>query len=159
MSGSLFWSPTPPQKKSKKVKFFYKRDNMQLFSADATIFKKIYINFLLSTKRWKNHPQKLFGIKYPIFFHPELPKRPFMLKNVAYRPTVYKTGMCKDNLNQGKRMWRCNLIKGVMGVVWNSNSHKLDVPWFGQISLTEGVTPSYKITISCIKTTEFPLSH
>ena len=50
---------------------------MQLFSADATIFKK-KLSFFLPTKNWKNHPQKLLRKTQIHFFYllPELPRRP-----------------------------------------------------------------------------------
>jgi hypothetical protein len=44
----------------------YKRDIMQLFSADAAMFLK-NINIFLLTKTWKNRPQKLLIIG-PKFF-------------------------------------------------------------------------------------------
>ena len=62
---------------------------MQLFSADDTIFSK------------KNHPQKLLR-KPQIHFFSLLPwaaqtaktaqTEEFMFQNMAYRPTVYRTG-------------------------------------------------------------------
>ena len=65
---------------------------MQLFSADATIF-------FLPTKSWTKHPQKLLW-KTQIHFFFLLPwavktaqTEEFMFQNVAYRPTVYRTGV------------------------------------------------------------------
>ena len=51
---------------------FLKRDIMQLFSADATIF---FYAFFLASKSWKNHPQKLL-INTQHFFSPRQ-KNPF----------------------------------------------------------------------------------
>ena len=68
---------------------------MQLFSADATIFTKK----ILHPKSWKNHPQKLLR-KTQIHFFSLLPwaaqtaqTEEFMFQIVAYRPTVYRTGV------------------------------------------------------------------
>ena len=51
--------------------------------------------FLAPTKSWKNHPQKLLR-KNQIHLFSLLPwaaqTEEFMFQNVAYRPTVYKTG-------------------------------------------------------------------
>ena len=64
---------------------------MQLFSADATIF-------FLSTKSWKNHPQKLLRKTQIHFFSltawaaQTAQTEEFMFQIVAYRPTVYRTG-------------------------------------------------------------------
>ena len=78
---------------------FCKRDDIQLFSADATVlFRK-----KMPTKSWKKTSQKLLRNiqKHFLHFCPELPKpglakmdhtEEFMIQNVAYRPTVYKTG-------------------------------------------------------------------
>ena len=67
----------------------------------ANIFLKL---FVLPIKSWKNHPEKLLR-NTQIVFHPELPERPKkknscskmwlidQLQNVAYRPTVYRTGV------------------------------------------------------------------
>ena len=58
---------------------------MQLFSADAT-------------KSWKNHPQKLLRKTQIHFFFltassaQTTQTEEFMFQNVAYRPTVYRTG-------------------------------------------------------------------
>ena len=52
----------------------------------------------MSTKSWKKHPEKLLR-KTQIHFFSLLPwaaqtaqTEEFMFQNVAYRPTVYKTG-------------------------------------------------------------------
>ena len=71
---------------------------MQLFSADPIMFKKIIV-FFLPTKGWKNHPQKLLR-KTQIHFFPLTAStaqmaqtEEFMFQNVAYWPTVYRTGI------------------------------------------------------------------
>ena len=48
---------------------------MQLFIADATMFFFKKLRFFLTTKSWKNHPQKLLRIPQ-IHFFSLLPKRP-----------------------------------------------------------------------------------
>ena len=67
---------------------------MQLFSATLQYFQK---KFKLPTKSWKNHPQKCSEKLQSTFFSllPERPKQTeeFMFQNVAYRPTVYRTGI------------------------------------------------------------------
>ena len=67
---------------------------MQLFSADATMFSKK--NF--AHKKLKKPPSKVTQ-KYITFFSSLLPwaaqtaqTEEFMYQNVAYRPTVYRTG-------------------------------------------------------------------
>ena len=45
-----------------KKNFFYKKSIMQLFSANAIVFSKIFFEFFLSPKTWKNSPQKLLII-------------------------------------------------------------------------------------------------
>jgi hypothetical protein len=71
---------------------------MQLFTTDATIFKKI-IKFSFAHKKLKSNPQKLLRKTQIHFFPycPELPKtaqtEEFRFQNVAYRPTVYRTGI------------------------------------------------------------------
>ena len=67
---------------------------MQLFSADATIFKK-KLSFFLPTKNWKNHPQKLLRKTqiHSFFLTAQTTQtEEFMFQNVAYRPIVYRTG-------------------------------------------------------------------
>ena len=51
---------------------------MQLFSADPTIVLEFFKMFVLTTKSWKNHPQKLLRIPQIHFFPllPWLPKQP-----------------------------------------------------------------------------------
>ena len=51
--------------------------NNSMLKTDATMFLKI-LKFLLTTKSWKNHPQKLLRIPQIHFFSllPWLPKRP-----------------------------------------------------------------------------------
>ena len=49
----------------------------------------------MPTKSWKNHPQKLLRITQIHFFFLTAwaaQTEEFMLQNVAYRPTVYRTG-------------------------------------------------------------------
>ena len=70
---------------------------MQPFSADPTMFFKLKKKFL-NTKSWKNHPQKLLRIPQIHFFSltaltaQTAQTEEFMVQNVAYWPTVYKTG-------------------------------------------------------------------
>ena len=67
---------------------------MQLFSADFSMFSKQF----LPTKCWKNHPQKLLRkTQIHFFFHTASSAQTaqteeFMFQNVAYRPTVNRTG-------------------------------------------------------------------
>ena len=68
---------------------------MQLLSANATIFSKKN----LLTKSWKNNPEKLLRKTQIHFFFltawaaQTTPTEEFMFQNMAYRPTVYRTGM------------------------------------------------------------------
>jgi len=64
---------------------------MPLFSADATMFFNIYI-FFLPTKSWTNHHQKLLRNTQIFFTHSCSNGPNSMFQNVAYRPTVYRTG-------------------------------------------------------------------
>ena len=54
--------------------------------------------FVLTTKSWKNHPQKLLRKTQIHFFSltastaQMAQTEEFMFQNVAYRPTVYRTG-------------------------------------------------------------------
>ena len=82
---------------------------MQLFSADATIFKK-KIKFFFAHKKLKKITLKSCSENLKSTFFPLLPraaqmaqKEEFMFENVAYRPTVYRTGilcgyLCGKNL-------------------------------------------------------------
>ena len=62
---------------------------------DATIFQK-KINIFFGHKKLKK-PASNVAQKYSIFFSPIAAKtaqtKEFMFQNVAYRPTVYKTGV------------------------------------------------------------------
>ena len=66
---------------------------MPLFSADAKIFQKNN-----NTKSWKKHPQKLLRKTQIHFFFltawaaQTAQTEEFMFQNMAYRPTVYRTG-------------------------------------------------------------------
>ena len=62
---------------------------MQLFSADATIF--FFFNF--ADKNLKNHPQKMLKNNDSLTAARTAQTEEFMFRNVAYRPTVYKTGL------------------------------------------------------------------
>ena len=71
---------------------------MQLFSADATIFKKKIKSFFCPQKVEKT-TLKSCSEKLKSTFFPLLPwaaqtaqTEEFKFQNVAYRPTVYKTG-------------------------------------------------------------------
>ena len=61
---------------------------MPLSSADAKIFKKNKL--FLGHKKLKKPPSKI--LKY--FWFQNGSTEEFMFQNVAYRPTVYKTGQC-----------------------------------------------------------------
>ena len=71
---------------------------MQLFSADATMFFLKENIFFLPLKTWKNDPQKLLRKTQIHFFSltastaQMAQTEEFMFQNVAYRPTVYRTG-------------------------------------------------------------------
>ena len=57
-----------PKKKEKKIRiFFYKRDIMQLFSADGTMFLKKFKHFF-AHENMKKSPQKLLIIGPNFFF-------------------------------------------------------------------------------------------
>ena len=70
---------------------------MHFINAGATIFSKSFYIFL-PTKSWKTHPQKLLRkTQIHFFFLTALTVQTtqteeFMFQNVAYRPTVYRTG-------------------------------------------------------------------
>ena len=82
---------------SKKKLFYF----MQLYSADPKIVLRIFKMFVLTTKSWKSHPQKLLRIPQIHFFSltaltaltaQTAQTEEFMIQNVAYWPTVYRTG-------------------------------------------------------------------
>ena len=62
------------------------------------MFLKIFQKFVLPSKSWKNHPQKLLSIPQIHFFPltastaQMAQTEEFMFQNVTYRPTVYRTG-------------------------------------------------------------------
>ena len=63
------------------------------------MFLKNFQKKILPSKSWKNHPQKLVR-KTQIHFFPltastaqMAQKEEFMFQNVAFRPTVYRTGL------------------------------------------------------------------
>ena len=72
---------------------------MKLFSADATMFLKKLKNKFLPIKSLKNHPQNLLRKTQIHFFcltastAQMAQTEEFMFQNVAYRPTVYRTGL------------------------------------------------------------------
>ena len=72
---------------------------MKFFIADSSIFKKRIVSFFLPTKSWKQHPQKLpRKTQIHFFFHTAWAAQTaqteeFILQNVAYRPSVYRTGV------------------------------------------------------------------
>ena len=67
---------------------------MQLFSADPTIVLDFLKIFVLTTKSWKKNTLKSCS-EFPksIFFPLTAQTEEFMFQNVAYWPTVYKTGL------------------------------------------------------------------
>ena len=62
------------------------------------MFLKKILNFFLTTKSWKNHPKKLLRIPQIHFFSltastaQMAQTEEIMFQNVAYWPTVYRTG-------------------------------------------------------------------
>ena len=72
-----------------------------LFSADPTIVLKFFKMFVLITKSWKNHPQKLLRIPQIYFFPllPWLPKWPkqknscFKMWPIDQLYNVYRNGL------------------------------------------------------------------
>ena len=86
MSGSLFWA--------QKI---YKRYIMQLFRADATIFLENICPQKVEKTTLKSGSEILNILPH---YSPEVPKWPkteeFMFQNVAYWPTVYRTGIQTD---------------------------------------------------------------
>ena len=62
------------------------------------MFLKIFQKFFLPSKSWKNHPQKLLRIPQIHFFSltastaQMAQTEEIMFQNVAYWPTVYRTG-------------------------------------------------------------------
>ena len=57
---------------------------------------KMFLNFFLPSKSWKNHPQKLLRIPQIHFFSltaSTAQTEEIMFQNVAYWPTVYRTGI------------------------------------------------------------------
>ena len=96
MSGSLFKIHNYFLKTLKKfvLTLFY----ATCFSADATIFFKEIV-FFCPQKVEKNHPQKLLRKTQIHFFFLTASSaqmaqtKEFMFQNVAYRPTVYRTGV------------------------------------------------------------------
>ena len=62
------------------------------------MFLKIFQKFFLPSKSWKNHPQKLLRIPQIHFFPltastaQMAQTEEIMFQNVAYWPTVYRTG-------------------------------------------------------------------
>ena len=64
---------------------------MQLFNPDPTIV----LMFVLTTKSWKNNPQKLLRIPQINFFEltaQTAQTEEFMFQNLAFWPTLYRTG-------------------------------------------------------------------
>ena len=63
------------------------------------MFLKNFQKFFLPSKSWKNHPQKLLRIPQIHFFSltastaQMAQTEEFMFQNVAYWPTVYRTGV------------------------------------------------------------------
>ena len=71
---------------------------MQLFSADAKMFSKKTFKFFFDHKKLKKQPSKVAQKNSsPLFFLTAsitqmTQTEEFMFQNVAYRPTVYRTG-------------------------------------------------------------------
>ena len=79
------------------------------------VFKTI-LSLFLPTKSWKNHPQKLLR-KTQIHFFFLLPwaaqtaqTEEFMFQIVAYRPTVFSTGVCVLNKKEDSILLESPLI-------------------------------------------------
>ena len=68
---------------------------MQLFSADATMFLKKKLNFFCPKKVEKLPSKVAQKNSNPLFspFPQMAQTEEFMFQNVAYRPTVYRTGI------------------------------------------------------------------
>ena len=68
---------------------------MQFFSADAIIFFKKFQSFFCPQKVEKNTLKSCSEkLKYTFFLTASTAQiEEFMFQNVAYRPTVYRTGM------------------------------------------------------------------
>ena len=77
---------------------------MQLFSVDAKISFKKFKNVFLPTKSWKNHLKKLLTLAeissfQKFFITAQTAKMAdFMFQNMAYRATVYRTGVFVQSL-------------------------------------------------------------
>ena len=76
---------------------------MQLFSVDATIFFIRKIKLFFAHKKLKKPPSKVAQKNSNPLFFPLLPAQAqmaqteeFMFQNMAYRPTVYRTGVATN---------------------------------------------------------------
>ena len=71
---------------------------MQLFSSDATMFKKEILSFFFVHKKLKQPPSKVAQKNSDPLFSltawaaQTAQTEEFMFQNVAFRPTVYRTG-------------------------------------------------------------------
>ena len=80
-----------PSIKKKKIFFAF---ILCIFSADPIIVLKNFKMFVLTTKSWKNHPQKFLRIPQIHFFSPtaltaqKAQTEEFLFQNVAYWLTV-----------------------------------------------------------------------
>ena len=76
----------------------------------------------MTTKSWKNHPQKLLRKIQILFFFltawaaKTAQTEEFIFQNVAYRPTVYRTGIWVNSKSQKStfQKWKLPLIKRYM---------------------------------------------
>ena len=72
--------------------------NFLVFSEDPTIAFRFFKPHVLTSQSWKNHPQKLLRKPQIHFFSltaltaQTTQTEEFMFQNVAYRPTVHRTG-------------------------------------------------------------------
>jgi hypothetical protein len=98
------------------------------------MFLKEFKKKILPQKSWKNHPQKLLRKTQIHFFSPTASTaqmaqtEEFMFQNVAYRPTVYRTGHIPIELHNHKKTsvvyfypsqtFKVHLMKTIYFVVW-----------------------------------------
>ena len=97
-----------------KIKKKIKKDNLCNFLVRTLQCKNKWNFFFLSTKNWKNHPQKLLRKTQIQFFFltastaQMAQTEEFMFQNVAYRPTVHRTGL--KPISNSKKIYYSMLI-------------------------------------------------
>ena len=89
--------------KEKKVDLSFSERLLSVFFSKKD--RTNHLRFFLPTKSWKNHPQKLLRKTQIHFFFLTASSaqmaqtEEFMFQNVAFRPTVYRTGLLGINSN------------------------------------------------------------